>query len=261
MSFIRNKYVKAGFFLIFALFFLLDAQPALAFESACGYRYIPTGEVRCFAFPDGSMGKSSCTSFCSNFGPTGSIPDLINKAEGCTYKKKATGKTFCDDATWEDVSKNPAETRQFPNLLVKRKKGTAPTPAATPPPTTPAKSTSPTRINPYDVKDPDYAAWRRTAIIPRCAFDYKGCRDINSLLELGVNAGQLILSLVGALAFLMFIVGGFTMITSFGNAEKFKKGMTTAVMAVVGVLISLGAYVAVDLILDALDVSKEFRGL
>ena len=59
----------------------------------------------------------------------------------------------------------------------------------------------------------------------------------------------------------MFIVGGFTMITSFGNAEKFKKGMTTAVMAVVGVLISLGAYVAVDLILDALDVSKEFRGL
>ena len=98
-----------------------------------------------------------------------------------------------------------------------------------------------------------------TGILPDCAFTYDGCRDINEVVLLGINIGKMIFSLIGTVAFVMFMYGGITMITSFGNAEKFKQGQGILVAAVVGIIISLGAYLLVDTILDALGVAKDFR--
>lgn len=138
----------------------------------------------------------------------------------------------------------------------------APRPSAassTPASSTPAAPVvvAPTRPNPYDT----HPKWAEGAIIPKCAFTYDGCRNVEDLLQLGVNAGQFILSLLGGLTFLMFIYGGFTMVTAYGNAERFKQGTKTCVAAFIGMLIAMGAYIGVDVLLDVLGVGENFRAI
>ena len=95
-------------------------------------------------------------------------------------------------------------------------------------------------------------------LLPKCA--YKGtCNDTNDLLELVVRAGKFILGLVGMFAFVFFVYGGFTWIISFGNANMVKKGRDTMLAAMVGMVIALAAYTAVDFVLDLLQVSQDFR--
>ena len=100
-----------------------------------------------------------------------------------------------------------------------------------------------------------------TGPIPDCAFTYEGCRDVNNLLELLIKVGQAIFGIIGSIAFLMFIYGGFTIILAQGSAEKFKKGYGIVFAAVIGLLISFAAYIIVDLVLEALNVSSNFRGI
>ena len=97
--------------------------------------------------------------------------------------------------------------------------------------------------------------------IPYCALTYEGCRDANDVITLLVNIGKMVLSIIGMLAFIMFIYGGFTMILAMGNPERFKKGMQILVAAVVGIIISLSAYLLINFILDALGVGQDFRAL
>lgn len=96
--------------------------------------------------------------------------------------------------------------------------------------------------------------------LPDCAFCGE-CRGTDQLVLLFINIGKFILSLLGTIAFVMFIYGGVTMIMSFGSADKFKKGQNILVAAVVGILIALSAYLAVDFILEALKVSDSFKAV
>jgi len=96
--------------------------------------------------------------------------------------------------------------------------------------------------------------------LPDCAFD-GSCRDVNDLLQLIVNWGQRIFGLIGAFALVMFVYGGFVMIFSAGNADRVKKGRDVLVAAVIGLTIAFSAYLLVDFVLDALQVSNEFRGV
>lgn len=48
--------------------------------------------------------------------------------------------------------------------------------------------------------------------------------------------------------FIMFIVGAFNYLTSFGNAEKIKKAQGTLRMALVGFMIFVGAYLILNVI-------------
>lgn len=94
-------------------------------------------------------------------------------------------------------------------------------------------------------------------ILPDCAF--RGdCNSLNDLLVLGVNVGKFVFRFIGAAAFVMFIAGGFFMIVSFGNAERFKQGRDILVAAVIGMIIAFGAYILVSFILEALQVSDYF---
>jgi len=93
--------------------------------------------------------------------------------------------------------------------------------------------------------------------LPDCAFD-GSCADVNKLLELVINIGKWFFSIIGSLAFVFFVYGGFTMILSFGSAEKFKKGQQVLVAAVIGMIIAFGAYALVNFLLTSLGVSDSF---
>ncbi len=100
-------------------------------------------------------------------------------------------------------------------------------------------------------------------ILPDCAFLASGCdgsnADINLFVNLGINIAKFIFAIIGTVAFVMFVYGGFTMILSFGSPDKFKKGKDILVAAVVGMIIAFGAYLIVNFILSTLQVGRDFR--
>lgn len=100
----------------------------------------------------------------------------------------------------------------------------------------------------------------RGGALPDCAFSGT-CRNVNDLLQLIINFGSGMFVIIGSFAFAFFVFGGFTIVTSFGNAERVKKGRDIMVAAVVGMVIALSAYLLIDFMLDALDVAPEFRGI
>ncbi|PIR43063.1 hypothetical protein COV24_04770 [candidate division WWE3 bacterium CG10_big_fil_rev_8_21_14_0_10_32_10] len=106
----------------------------------------------------------------------------------------------------------------------------------------------------------DYLAGRSTSskFLPPCALTGT-CTEINEIMFVAILAAKEVFKYIGALAFIFFVYGGFTMILSFGNAEKVKKGKSVLVAAVVGLLISFGAYFIVDFVLTALNVSAGFK--
>lgn len=94
--------------------------------------------------------------------------------------------------------------------------------------------------------------------IPACA--YAGtCRNVEDLIGVVIAITREVLRYIGILAFIFFLIGGATMIASFGNPERFKKGRQILVAASVGLVISLSAFVLVTFILNAVGVSNEFR--
>jgi len=104
---------------------------------------------------------------------------------------------------------------------------------------------------------------KESKLIPPCALADPStgqyCNDVSDLVLLAIRVGEFLFSIIGGLAFAMFIYGGFKMILSFGSPEKFKEGKNVMVAAVVGLAIAFGAYLMIDFILDALSVTGDFR--
>lgn len=61
-----------------------------------------------------------------------------------------------------------------------------------------------------------------------------------------------LMSVLGGLALLMFVIGGFTWVTSAGNQEKVKSGMNTMIYAALGIMIVFASYMLVNLTISAL---------
>lgn len=96
--------------------------------------------------------------------------------------------------------------------------------------------------------------------LPACAL--RGdCRSVNDLVQLIVNFGSGLIMIIGGFAFLYFIYGGFTMIWSFGSAEKVEKGKKMLVSAVVGIAVVLFAYLLVKVMVDAFGLKESFNPL
>ena len=100
----------------------------------------------------------------------------------------------------------------------------------------------------------------KDSLMPPCAED-GSCDDINVFVELILNYANILFSMIGGIAFVFFVYGGFTIILSMGNPEKVKQGQGILVAAVVGLVIAFSAYLLIDFILDALNVSSDFRGV
>ena len=97
-------------------------------------------------------------------------------------------------------------------------------------------------------------------ILPSCAFDGT-CNDTNDLLRVVINAVKWVFGYIGAIALVFFLAGGFMIIISAGSEDRVKKGRDIMVSAVIGILISFSAYLMIKFLLDALQVSKEFRAV
>lgn len=74
---------------------------------------------------------------------------------------------------------------------------------------------------------------------------------ITSVPQLIGNVVKAILSIVGALALLMFVFGGFTWLTSGGSADKIKKGKDILMWATIGLVVIFASYTLVDFLLRA----------
>lgn len=79
-----------------------------------------------------------------------------------------------------------------------------------------------------------------------------GSCELNDFVALGIEVTQFIFGIVGALALIMFIIGGFFWLSAAGSADRVKRGRETMVHAVIGLVIVFGAWVLVNTILAAL---------
>lgn len=76
-----------------------------------------------------------------------------------------------------------------------------------------------------------------------------GATDLNQVIKSVTN---LLLFLVGAVSVIMLVLGGFKYVTSNGNADQIKSAKNTIMYAVIGLVVAIIAYAAVDFVVDAL---------
>ena len=76
-------------------------------------------------------------------------------------------------------------------------------------------------------------------------------KDINILIGQIINA---VLGIVGSLALVMFIYGGFVWMLAAGNNEKVQKGKDILVWATIGLVIIFSAYAIVKFVFQGLGV-------
>ena len=103
--------------------------------------------------------------------------------------------------------------------------------------------------------------------IPDCALDNpvqgnpgaeKECRSISIFVTVLINAANYLFTIVGALALLFFIYGGFTLILSRGSTDQVKKGKDIMVAAIVGLIIVFGAYMLVRFLGEAVGLKGDY---
>jgi len=94
------------------------------------------------------------------------------------------------------------------------------------------------------------------ALMPSCVNDERGCRDVGVFVEMGINLASYLFGIIGALALLMMVYGGITLIFSHANPEDIKKGGGIIMAAIMGLIIVFGAYILVQFLGDALVVSN-----
>lgn len=76
-----------------------------------------------------------------------------------------------------------------------------------------------------------------------------GTTNIPSLVG---NIIKALLGIVGSIALLMFIYGGFTWLTATGNPDKVKKGRDILVWATIGIVVIFVSYAAIDFVIGSL---------
>lgn len=110
----------------------------------------------------------------------------------------------------------------------------------------------------------------KSKFIPDCALDNPtggkegaakegDCRSISIFVTMLILVANYLFGIVGALALLFFIYGGFTLILSRGAPDSVKKGKDIMVAAIVGLIIVFGAYMLVRFLGSSLGVRGEFQ--
>jgi len=91
------------------------------------------------------------------------------------------------------------------------------------------------------------------ALIPECA--KSGNPETGGIccaLLMVINFSRMILGIVGSVALLMFIIGGFMWITSAGSSERVNKGKSLMTNTIIGIVIVAVAWFAVNFIVNSL---------
>lgn len=89
-------------------------------------------------------------------------------------------------------------------------------------------------------------------LVPACAFGKTPNCTVCDVLNQAVNYAKMILGVLSTVVLVMFILGGFYLITSAGNQERLTKGKKIILAAVTGILIVAFAWVGVNTVLAVL---------
>jgi len=81
--------------------------------------------------------------------------------------------------------------------------------------------------------------------------DAKGNPDVNILIGKIINA---VLGVVGSLALVMFIYGGFTWMLAAGNTDRVQRGKNILIWATIGLVVIFSAYAIVLFVFQGLGV-------
>ncbi|PIT94513.1 hypothetical protein COT98_03300 [Candidatus Falkowbacteria bacterium CG10_big_fil_rev_8_21_14_0_10_39_9] len=79
-----------------------------------------------------------------------------------------------------------------------------------------------------------------------------GNYTLNDGVQLMVNVAHFILGIVGSLALLMFVIGGFMFLISAGNSKSVDKGKQIVIGAVIGLIIVFCSYMIIQFSMSAL---------
>ncbi len=80
--------------------------------------------------------------------------------------------------------------------------------------------------------------------------------SLSGVVQVVLKAGEIILGIIGSLALLMFVWGGFQWLIAAGSEKRITGGMTTLKNAVISLLIVFGAWIAANLIVATLNPSE-----
>ena len=102
------------------------------------------------------------------------------------------------------------------------------------------------------------------AFLPSCLMDKKlnlqsECGDITIFLVLMFNIITYLFSIIGGVALLFFVYGGFVFVLSEGNSEKITKGKNIIIAAVLGIAIAFGGYALVRFVGEVVGIQSDYR--
>jgi|GEM_PF-2249557 hypothetical protein len=142
-----------------------------------------------------------------------------------------------------------------------------------------------TRVDGYDSRHPDssYLKNRTTVVsagtasaqktyepvsrfIPGCVDEVIGkdflsssCGSITVFFDLAFSIITYLFGIIGGIALLYFIYGGFILILSQGNSEKVEQGKAVIMAAVLGILIAFGGYALIQFVGSVAGISQEYK--
>ncbi|MFA5886825.1 MAG: hypothetical protein WC863_03550 [Patescibacteria group bacterium] len=92
-------------------------------------------------------------------------------------------------------------------------------------------------------------------IDPTASAYQSGNYQLNDFTLLAIRISQMILGIVGSLALVMFVYGGFMFLISSGSSEKIKTAQNILVAAVIGLIIVFASYLIIQTALKAIGLS------
>jgi len=82
-----------------------------------------------------------------------------------------------------------------------------------------------------------------------------GDYTLDDIVMIAVRASRWILGIVGSLALLMFVYGGFMFLISSGSSDKISKAKAIIVAAIVGLIIVFSSYLIIQFVLKTIGIN------
>lgn len=86
-----------------------------------------------------------------------------------------------------------------------------------------------------------------------------GCGDVTVFISLALQIVKYLFGIIGSVALLFFVYGGFVFILSQGNAEQVSHGKAILTAAVLGIVIAFSGYALIRFMGDVVGIKSEYR--
>jgi hypothetical protein len=87
-----------------------------------------------------------------------------------------------------------------------------------------------------------------------------GNYSLSDFLQMAINISDWILGIVGAVALLFFVIGGFMFVLSGGSSDKIEKGKSMIIGSIIGLVIVFSSYLIIQFVLTSMGFSKGLDG-